>query len=84
VRCVTYCLHSRLLRKAAELHGGARALGYALQVPAPNLARWMAGLEPMPRPVFLKVVDLVLGLTSDGAATPLAQPAQRRPYAFIG
>jgi hypothetical protein len=81
---VTYCLQCGLLRKAAELLGGARALGYALQVPAPNLARWMAGLEPMPRPVFLKVVDLVLGLTGDAAATPLAQPSQRRAYAYVG
>ena len=81
---MTYYLQCRLLRKAAELLGGARALGYALQVPAPNLARWMAGLEPMPRPVFLKVVDLVLGLTGDAAATPLAQPAQRRAYAYVG
>jgi hypothetical protein len=80
---VTYYLQCGLLRKAAELLGGARALGYALQVPAPNLARWMAGLEPMPRPVFLKVVDL-LGLTGDAAATPLAQPSQRRAYAYVG
>jgi hypothetical protein len=80
---VTYYLQCRLLRKAAELLGGARPLGYALQVPAGNLVRWMAGLERMPRPIFLKVVDLVLGLTSD-AATPLAQPAQRRAYAYVG
>ena len=66
-----HSLHSHLLHEAAELLGGPRALGYKLQVPARDLARWMAGLEPMPRLVFLKVVDLILELTSEELAAPI-------------
>jgi hypothetical protein len=62
---VTYSLHARLLEKAAELLGGRAPLSHALQVPAQNLARWIAGIEPMPRLVFLKVVDLIIELTSE-------------------
>jgi hypothetical protein len=62
---VTYSLHARLLSKLAELLGGRAPLGHQLQVPAQNLARWMAGSEPMPSLVFLKVVDLIIELTSE-------------------
>jgi len=54
-----HSLHRRLLDEAADLLGGRARLGRELQVPEENLARWMAGLEPMPQPFFLKVVDLV-------------------------
>jgi hypothetical protein len=65
VRAVTRSLHSHLLGRAAALLGGRGPLGYELQVPAQNLARWMEGLERMPRPVFLKVVDLLLSCSGD-------------------
>jgi hypothetical protein len=71
---VMNCLHARLLRKAAQLLGGARPL----QAPAQTLARWMAGLEPMPRPVFLKVVDLVIELTSEPAQAPTSLSPRAR------
>jgi hypothetical protein len=64
-RFVTDSLHARLLGKAAELLGGRAPLSRELQVPAQNLARWIAGIEPMPRLVFLKVVDLIIELTSE-------------------
>jgi hypothetical protein len=73
-----HCLHGRLLRKAAELLGGSAQLGYELQVPEQNLARWMAGLEPMPRAMFLKVVDLVIELASEPDAAPTLRPPQLR------
>ena len=56
-------LQGRLLGKAAELLGGPRELGHELRVPAANLARWMAGVEPLPRPLFLKTIDLLAELT---------------------
>ena len=74
---MAYCLHIELLRKAAELLGGSARLGRELQVPARNLARWMTGLEPMPRPVFLKVVDLIITLTSEPAEAPAAPKPHR-------
>jgi len=77
LRSVAYSLHIELLRKAAELLGGSARLGRELQVPARNLGRWMTGLEPMPRPMFLKVVDLIIALTSEPAEAPAAPKAQR-------
>ena len=65
---VTRSLHCQLLHEAAELLGGRTRLGRELQVPAQNLARWMAGIEPLPRPVFLKAVDLVIELTRESDA----------------
>ena len=56
---MTPSLHGRLLSAAAALLGGSARLGHELQVPARDLQRWMAGKEPMPRAVFLKLVDLV-------------------------
>jgi hypothetical protein len=55
-------LQCRLLRKAAELAGGVEMLRHELQVPAEDLERWMAGIEPMPRAVFLGTVDLIIEL----------------------
>ncbi len=71
---VTVSLHCRLLREAAALLGGRVQLGHELQVPAQDLARWMAGLGPMPQSIFLKVVDLILDVTSERAAAPVGAP----------
>ena len=81
VPTVTDCLHGQLLHKAAELLGGSARLGRELQVPARNLARWMSGLEPMPRPVLLKVVDLIVHLTTEPAATATARPVRPPSHA---
>jgi hypothetical protein len=67
-------LHRQLLREAAELLGGRVQLGRALQLPAQDLARWMDGLKPMPRPIFLKVVDLILDTTRERAAKAVGAP----------
>jgi hypothetical protein len=56
-------LHCGLLRKAAELAGGPELLCHELQVPAEDLARWMAGQDAMPRAVFLATIDLIIELS---------------------
>jgi len=67
-------LHCLLLREAAELLGGRVQLGRALQLPSQDLARWRDGLKPMPRPIFLKVVDLILDTTPERAAKAVGAP----------
>lgn len=86
---VTHSLHCRLLAEAADLLGGRAQLGRELRVPAQDLARWMTGLEPMPRPVFLKVVDLVIDMTSDapvavGASLSCSGDVRRKDHRIKG
>jgi len=53
-------LHVRLLQKAAEIVGGIDTLERRLLVPGPELAKWMAGTEPMPPAIFLRAVDILV------------------------
>ena len=48
------------LVRAAELLGGASPLARRLQVPMPELTRWLAGDEVPSMDTFLKVVDMLL------------------------
>ena len=40
--------------------GGARKLSDRLQVPMPDLTRWLAGFDQPSIGIFLKVVDILL------------------------
>jgi len=52
---------NRILRKAAAIVGGERALARYLQVPQAEIYAWMRpGASPPPMAVFLSAVDLVL------------------------
>lgn len=53
-------VHSRALRKAAELAGGLDKLARRLRVKSPELLDWMNGKAEVPTDVFLKTVDLLL------------------------
>jgi|SRR6185369_1920901 hypothetical protein len=54
-------VYSRMLRKAADLVGGERALARYLKVPQADVYAWMRpGASPPPAGVFLNAVDLVL------------------------
>ena len=54
-------VYSRILRKAADLVGGERALARYLKVPQAEIYAWMRpGASPPPPAVFLNAVDLVL------------------------
>jgi hypothetical protein len=48
------------LVRAAELLGGARPLCDRLQVPMPELTRWLAGDGKPSIGIFLKVIDVLL------------------------
>jgi hypothetical protein len=48
------------LVRAAELLGGAAPLARRLQVPMPELRRWLAGDEVPSMGTFLKVIDMLL------------------------
>ena len=48
------------LVRAAELLGGARPLARRLQVPMPELTRWLAGDGTPSMGTFLKVIDILL------------------------
>lgn len=53
------------LVRAAELLGGAVPLARRLQVPMPELTRWLARDDRPSIGVFLKVIDIVLADRSD-------------------
>lgn len=72
-------LHSRLLRKLADLLGGTEPVRRALMVPTSDMARWIAGVEPMPRSVFVRATDLLIRSTPAPNGGPGPQPDNGRP-----
>jgi len=48
------------LVRAAEILGGARRLSDRLQVPMPELTRWLAGHGKPSFGTFLKVIDVLI------------------------
>lgn len=73
-------VYNRILHKAAEIVGGARALARYLKVPQAEVYAWMRpGASPPPAAVFLNAVDLVL----NDLAVPDEQRAQSVRVAVI-
>lgn len=52
-------VHSRALKRAAEVLGGVDPLCNYLRVSAFQLERWMRGEARPPDAIFLKVVDVL-------------------------
>jgi hypothetical protein len=52
-------LQLRALRKAARILGGEQRLRDVLDAPPGAFSRWMQGVEPVPTPIFLMVVDFL-------------------------
>lgn len=67
-------VHSRAVRKAAEMVGGRERLARVLQVPAEEIDKWIVGDKKPPRDIFLRVVDLLIedSAGADAAADPPA------------
>ena len=74
-------IYSRALLKAAELVGGRAELARMLQVPAPDIDRWIADESKAPREVFLRVVDIILDETAAGRADDASGPPPDREAA---
>jgi len=52
--------HRAALVRASQLLGGARPLSDRLQVPLPELTRWLAGDGKPSIGIFLKVIDVLI------------------------
>lgn len=71
-------ISARLLRNAAEVVGGEAALRRELQVPEREFQRWLDGIDPLPRAVFLKLADILLAHRPPAAPySPAAAGAER-------
>lgn len=55
-------VYSRCLWRAARISGDAQALATYLGVTHTDLVDWMTDVEVPPQAVFLKAVDLVVGV----------------------
>jgi hypothetical protein len=53
-------IYVRALSRAVAVVGDTERLAHRLHVPHPALLKWLEQAEPMPAPVFLRVVDIVL------------------------
>ena len=65
---MTATIHSRALRRAADILGGTSALRDYLQVPSSQLSRWLDAAEQPPAGIFLKAVDVIVDQSLPGAA----------------
>lgn len=74
-------VHSRTLRKAAELLGGVSKLSRRLRVPSSELIEWMDDKAEPPGWVFLKAVDILLEETLPPAESEPPDPAAPRDSA---
>jgi hypothetical protein len=71
-------LHSRAVGRASELLGGPEKLASRLGVSHLMIGAWMAsGGVPMPRRVFLKLVDIIL--SGDSKAPDTASKSADKP-----
>ena len=66
--------YARALARAAELVGGVEALALELHFPPALVRAWINGTHEVPVPVFLAVVDLLMGR---GLAAIPADPTQQ-------
>jgi hypothetical protein len=78
----------RVLRRAADLVGGERALARELRTPVADVLAWLEGAARPARPVFLAAVDILIergspdALGADAGVTPV--PKEQRAGNFFG
>ena len=80
-------VYSRTLQKAAELIGGGAELCRYLQVPEPDLKKWLEDRTIPPMGVFLRAVDFIISETpapSSASSDPGDPPAPRDAAAADG
>jgi hypothetical protein len=66
----------RLLRAAADVVGGEKALARELGISEKLLSRFMAGFISLPDPLFLRAADIVLDHQQSELGLRLMSPAQ--------
>jgi hypothetical protein len=66
----------RLLRAAADVVGGEKALARELGISEKLLSRFMADFISLPDPLFLRVVDIILDRQQSELGLRLMSPAQ--------
>ena len=78
-------VYSRAVRKAAEMVGGREELARRLQVPLPELEKWILGEKKPPREVFLRVVDVLIeeAASSDPGEPPSGRDAAGEAQAAL-
>jgi hypothetical protein len=52
-------VHLRTLERALETLGSKERLAHVLDVPAPELEKYLAGEMPLPNEVFIHALDIV-------------------------
>lgn len=67
------------LVRAAVLLGGAVALSRRMQIPMPDLTRWLAGDGRPPMGTFLRVIDVLLEEEKLASELPALDSAGNRP-----
>jgi hypothetical protein len=73
-------VHTRSLKRATELLGGAEALATYLNRSPTLVCRWLDGSLPVPDSVFLKVVDLLLDRGQSEHLTRGSSPISERDF----
>ena len=71
--------YARALARAAEMVGSVEALALRLHFPAAVLRAWINGTQEVPVPVFLTVVDLLMGKELAQIPRDPAQQGAQRP-----
>jgi hypothetical protein len=66
----------RLLRAAADVVGGEKALARELGISEKLLSRFMADFISLPDPLFLRVVDIILDHQQSELGLGLMSPGQ--------
>lgn len=66
------------LKYALAIVGSELALAVRLRVPVPKLKNWLSGIDAVPAPVFLDVVDVIVAATPADIARS-REALQRRP-----
>jgi hypothetical protein len=78
---MTFSLHSRLLARLVDVLGSSEEVCHRLRVPYGDFALWVTERVPMPRPIFLKAVDVLVEETSLAAErTSTEEPASDASY----
>lgn len=76
-------IQARTLRKAEELLGGRRNLAAHLGVKAEEIEQWMTSNRPIPRALFLRVVEVLLDEAEGGSSADFPDPPPERSAAAL-